>query len=105
MRHELLLCTVLALLAAADPVTPPNGVEGGNGWHFAGLPWNTSSAGVITAPGKGPSCGGKTTANCTHPTNNSDVNVAFHTTAAYEEFEVSFDFTISVPFTAAGLVF
>ena len=100
------LAAALLLAACCAATTPlPNGEEGGNGWHFAGLPWNTSSGGVITAPGKGPSCGGKTTANCTHPTNNSDVNVAFHTTAAYEEFEVSFDFTISVPFTAAGLVF
>ena len=100
------LAAALLLAACCAATTPlPNGEEGGNGWHFAGLPWNTSSGGVITAPGKGPSCGGKTTAKCPHPTNNSDVNVAFHTTAAYEEFEVSFDFTISVPFTAAGLVF
>ena len=92
---------LLAACSAGGATTPlPNGEEGGNGWRFAGLPWNTSSGGVITAPGKGPSCGGKTTASCTHPTNNSDANVAFHATAAYEEFEVSFDFTISVPFTA-----
>jgi hypothetical protein len=88
----------------ADQPPLPDGRAGG-GWHYAGGPWNTSAAGALTAPGKVLPCGGKTAANCTHPTGGSDANVAFYVGKQYEDFEASFDFDIQTPFSAAGLIF
>lgn len=104
----LLLAAARATRSTSSPsATPlPDGQDGGNGWRYAGAPWSATAAGKITAPAKtNSSCGETITANCTHPTNGTDVNVAFFASQTLVDFEVSVDFTIKTAFTAAGLVF
>ena len=98
---------MVAAAAGAAAAARPTGFPAG--WHFAGGAWNATGSSaaqmVLTAPAKVLPCGDSVTPNCTHPTGESDVNVAFFIETMFTDFEASFDFEIMSAFSAAGLVF